>query len=378
MGRSRSKTKMPGVTRLADGRYRVRAYMTDPKTGRERELDRVISAANVAEAGSIRDALRRELLSGRADAKRERIKLAAYASSWLQSKLPTLKASTQKTYAEILDLHVIPVLGDYFVDAITYDDLVRWRDSQRGAVASINSRVRVLKTVLRDAVVDVRLNRDPTMRLTSLREKRHEVDDDDLAASLSAAELHRLLTAVQRRDPQWYPLVLTLALTGLRFGEATALKWSDIDEQARSVRVRRSQWNGIIDHPKTSASRRTVALAPELAAVLAAHRREIVSRQVPGLHTGYVFLSRVGRLLYSSCLTKPVRRALAAAGIERAFHAAHGFRHTFNNLVRQVAEGEVVRSLTGHVDEEMTSHYSHVSLDEKHAAVARVVELLAR
>ena len=40
-----------------------------------------------------------------------------------------------------------------------------------------------------------------------------------------------------------------------------------------------------------------------------------------------------------------------------------------NNLLRQVAQGEVVRAVTGHVTERMTEHYSHV---------AQVVSLVRR
>lgn len=47
-----------------------------------------------------------------------------------------------------------------------------------------------------------------------------------------------------------------------------------------------------------------------------------------------------------------------------------------NNLVRQVAGGVVVRSLTGHVTEAMTDHYSYVGIDEKRTAVRAVLSLI--
>ena len=69
--------------------------------------------------------------------------------------------------------------------------------------------------------------------------------------------------------------------------------------------------------------------------------------------------------------------ALAAAGIHEHV-TIHGLRRTFNNLVRQVASGEVVRAMTGHVTERMTEHYSHVGANEKHDAVRRALGLVAR
>src|SRR5215510_4440501 len=45
-----------------------------------------------------------------------------------------------------------------------------------------------------------------------------------------------------RHEAEWYPLAAAMAWTGLRFGEATALEWDDLDEQQNIIRVRRAQW----------------------------------------------------------------------------------------------------------------------------------------
>jgi integrase len=56
----------------------------------------------------------------------------------------------------------------------------------------------------------------------------------------------------------------------------------------------------------------------------------------------------------------------------------HGLRYTFTDLVRRANVDAVVRrALTGHVTEEMQRHYSTVGLDEKRAAVAGVLRLVA-
>jgi integrase len=55
----------------------------------------------------------------------------------------------------------------------------------------------------------------------------------------------------------------------------TALKWPDIDEERRTIRIRRAQWEGRTDETKTGTTR-TLLLAPVLLEVLRAHRRELV------------------------------------------------------------------------------------------------------
>lgn len=363
---------MRGIHSEGPGRYRVRVYFTDPKTGKQRELVRVVEANDIHEASEIRAQLRREAMQGGEDG-RPRPRLADYAESWLSGKLPSLKASTRDRYAEVLDVHVLPVLGDHWVDAIERDDLIAWRDSQRGAVETVNGRLRVLLQVLRDAVVDLGLDRDPTLRVESRRVPGGRVTK---RKGLDAAELRDLLAAIQQCSPRWYPLVLTLAFTGLRFGEATALRWEDVDLDEGIVRVVRAQWKGHVDHPKAKASRRTVAMAPDLVDVLRKHHEHQKVRPLP---TGYLFLSNRGTLLYNSVLTKPVRKALEVIAFDfeaRRFPAAHGFRHTYNNLLRQVAHEQVRQSMMGHADEAMRERYSHVDIGEKRSAAGAVVDLV--
>jgi len=53
-------------------------------------------------------------------------------------------------------------------------------------------------------------------------------------------------------------LVGLALLTGLRRGELFALRWWDIDEVNRSLRVRTAVYEGVFDDPKTTASLRTI------------------------------------------------------------------------------------------------------------------------
>lgn len=56
----------------------------------------------------------------------------------------------------------------------------------------------------------------------------------------------------------------------------------------------------------------------------------------------------------------------------------HGLRYTFTDLIRlSKADAVVRRALTGHVTQEMQQHYSHVGTEEKRAAIAGALRLLA-
>jgi integrase len=75
----------------------------------------------------------------------------------------------------------------------------------------------------------------------------------------------------------WWPLIATMAWTGLRFGEATALEWRDLDEQEGILRIRRAQWRGIVGHPKAKASKRKLALPDDLRELLRTHRQNLIA-----------------------------------------------------------------------------------------------------
>jgi len=58
------------------------------------------------------------------------------------------------------------------------------------------------------------------------------------------------------RFSQHYPLFLLLARTGLRIGEAVALKWEDIDFNGRFINVERTYYKGRIGSTKNGKPRK--------------------------------------------------------------------------------------------------------------------------
>lgn len=369
--RSMSKqTRYPGIQKLEDGSYRLRIKWCDPKTGKPREVDRVARGLqSPAAASRRREELRVQLEAGDLDL-RQRKRVKDCARSWLSSKLPTLKPSTAQRYAEAFDLHILPALGEMFIDAVEKADIVAFRDAKAADdyhPNTVNGWLRILRTFFADAVAELDLARNPTARVKTLTAPR--VPDDHNC--LNRDQLDKLLAAADRVCPQHALLLRTLAVTGMRISECTALRWEDIDETLLELRIRRSHWRGHVGPTKTNRTR-MVPITKEFADALAAHRRKLLVDQAPGLAEGWVFPSETGTLRSHSALQKPLKAALKAAGTEKHF-TLHGFRHTFNNLLRQATTGEVVRSMTGHVTQRMTEHYSHVEVGEKRAALVRAL-----
>ena len=362
-----SKSRYPGIQRLSPGRYQVRVTWIDPKTGKRKDQKKVIAAASMAEANSNRELLRAQLLMS-GTTPRQRLRLGEYASSWMRGKIPTLKPSTRDKYASMLDHHILPALGDHYVDAISPQDVILWRDAQHAKASTVNSRLRVLRAMLRDAQADLGLARDPCARVRTIPE------EPPVGNRLKPKDLQRVLAYLRENEASWYPLFLTMALTGARFGEVSALQWHDIDEDDEVIWIRRSQWQGRVGTTKTGKVR-DVPLPPLLKEVLKQHRKRLIRNQAPGLSEGLVFPSRVGTYRRNASLRKPLERALKAAGVADRF-TLHGFRRTWNNLLRQVSSSAITQSMIGHETEEMFLHYSHIERDEKHSAVERALALV--
>jgi integrase len=169
--------------------------------------------------------------------------------------------------------------------------------------------------------------------------KSKEARRDEIKA-MTREQLDAFLAAARDKTPRYYPLLLTLARSGLRLGEARALQWDDLDLKARTVRVERTAGDDsrMLGTPK-SGHGRPVDLSPQLADAL---RRLEVERKAETLRRGWralptwVFPNSQGDILDSDKVRAAFKRALRAAGLPLHF-SPHGLRHTYASIL--ISEG---------------------------------------
>ena len=383
--KSGTPTKYPGVSKLGHKKYLVRGKAIDPRTGKKKEVRKVVKKPSAREAARLRDELLEDIRGG-GNMAGNRVRVGEYAQSWMRSKALKLDAGTARTYAEALNLHVLPTLGDLFYDSLTKRDVQAWVDESLMSVRvlrngtqrpyarnSVHAWFRVLRTMTRDAMDDLFLDRDPTRRISF-----PEAPEPEERNALASDELARFLWAMREGYPHHLALTAVLAFTGLRFCHASALQWDDWDEENEVIYVKRKQVRGRVGKvSRKKRAPRQLPVEPELAMILREHRQLMLAQQAPGLGDGWIFPSKVGTLRAPSSLYKAWERCLEAAEIDRRF-TIHGLRYTFTDLTRRAkADAVVRRALTGHVTESMQDRYSSVALDEKRSAVAGVHKLVA-
>ena len=170
---------------------------------------------------------------------------------------------------------------------------------------------------------------------------------------LTSAEVCRLLDACSRRAPTGIrnrALIATLYRSGLRIGEALALRPKDVELHAGTIRVLRGKGN----------RDRTVGLDQGAAALLDLWLARRTSLGITG-HSP-VFCTLRGQSLSPNYVRDALKRLALRAGVEKRVHP-HGLRHTC--AAELAAEGvpmNAIQAQLGHANLSTTSRYlAHIA-----------------
>jgi integrase len=185
------------------------------------------------------------------DPARGRITFGEYALAWLEGRTD-LKPKTRHQYYSLLSLHILPTWRTVPLGKVTFDGLSQWVTGlSAGGPGSLRVRqsVFVMSAALDNAVRGGRIRLNPAHGLGLPRTGRRDY----------VFLTHRQLRDLAAEAGPWRVFVLLLGYTGLRWGEATALRVCDIDLARRRIDVRRafSDVGGriVLGTPKSHLSR---------------------------------------------------------------------------------------------------------------------------
>lgn len=187
-------------------------------------------------------------------------------SQWAErhfAAMPHVSPATLEGYQRDWRLRWEPHLGDMRLSRITREDVTRALAAQTGADKTIANAWGTLATMLKMAVLDRHLDRSPATGVKLGRRTTHETAEHRY---LTPAEIQQVVDDTSGR---YQPLIWTLAGTGMRWGEATALTVADVDLTARRMRVnkawKRDRVKGwYVGPPKTPKANRTITLPAEV------------------------------------------------------------------------------------------------------------------
>lgn len=275
--------------------------------------------------------------------------VASFLSDWLGTiRPPRLKESTYRRYEQYVRLHLVPVLGQTPLVALTPQQIERlYADLLRAGLAArtVLHLHRVLHTALAAGVRWGQLARNVADLAQPPKPAPHQ------ARTLSREQVGILVAALAGSPVE--ALVLLALSTGAREGELLGLRWPDVDLARGHVLIRASLSNQTRQIVATKTGRaRQAPLLPRVADALQSHRRAQQARRLrlgPDWQDyGLVFPNEIGRPQRAYRL---LRRSwyplLEGAGLPRI--RFHDLRHTCATLL--VADGvpiPVVSLLLGH------------------------------
>ncbi|GAI12311.1 unnamed protein product [marine sediment metagenome] len=200
--------------------------------------------------------------------------------------------------------------------------------------------------------------------------------------TLTPGEVEVLFENAQ--DNYYYPVIYTAVSTGLRQAELLGLRWRDVDLDLLSISVSQVLYKrrGICQfkEPKTTHSRRRVAMTPKLALFLREYRAErerLYQRLGKSLTLDdLVFAGPEGKPIDPCVLTHAFTRLARQANLEGV--RFHDLRHTFASLMLlRGAKPKVISEALGHSSVAFTMDvYSHIIEGMQSDAMALLDEVL--
>jgi integrase len=253
----------------------------------------------------------------------------------------------------------VAVFGRRRLAEIEPREIKAWlhRLAEAGASPStVRSYFAPLRALFATAVEEGLIRSNPAAGLRLPASAAASPDGEERAKALTEQELARLLAAT---PAEWRLIVRLLAFTGLRLGEALALRWSDIDLGRRRLHVRRRVYAGKFAPPKSRYGRRQVPLSESLARELWARRKAL-----RGGEEALVFPGRDGEPLDASTVFRVVKSAARAAGVPWA--GPHVLRHTCATMLfRRGLNAKQVQLWLGHHSPAFTlATYVHLLPDD--------------
>jgi integrase len=309
------KTATPGIYKRGS-RYVV--TFRDPY-GKPRKK----AARTLAEARALKGQLTADVQRGEYRPVKK-VPFTEYALDWIDHyggrSSRGVRPETVADYRRRLEREAIPFFGRMPLAAIQPADIKRFARhvASRGVSAStVRLALAPVKAMLADAFEagDIRANPSAGVRLAL---NGTGAQEDEHVKALTEEELGRLLAQIPE---EWRLFFELLAQTGLRIGEAIALRFGDVDFDRRRTQVRRRYYRGGFASPKSRYGIRDVPIGPGLAGEL--ELRWLLVDDVEAL----VFPSSTGTVLDADNLRRRVLKPAARrAGVPWA--GFHTFRHT--------------------------------------------------
>jgi integrase len=286
-----------------------------------------------------------------------------YLERWLESTRGTVRERTW-TRAEVdVRVHLKPTIGKIRLDrlnALQLQSLYRAKLDSGLSPRTVQIIHATLHKSLKQAVRWSLIPRNVAQSVDPPRVQKKEL------SPLDEEQVRKLLESA--KDNKLEALYILAITTGMRSGELLGLQWGDLDLQTGTLQVKRTVFNGRIEAPKTTKSRRSIKLTQTSIRALNEHPRT----------SEWVFCTRLGTSIsYHNLHNRSWKPLLEKAGLPHK--RFHDLRHTCATLLlTKGVHPKIVQEMLGHSSISITlDTYSHVLPNMQDKAVEAMEDIFS-
>ena len=299
--------------------------------------------------------------------------IKAWCEKWLQAKAIETGESTRDRYKPIVE-HFTRFLGEAKTNrdlaTLQASDIARFRDheAKERSRATANLSLKVLRGCLGEAVRQGLLTVNPAVRVKLLKSTK-----ESKRRAFTLAEIKRILRACGD-DTEWRGLVLFGLYLGQRLGDLARLTWRAVDLDTGEVAFSTRKTGRRIVLPLVQP------LADYLASLPASDNpnafifpRAAIAKRTASLSNQF------REILVEAGLVEPLPHGHRSTGKGRdqAREASeisfHSLRHSAVTMLKAAGVSDfIAREIVGHEGAAVSRQYTHLTTDDKRAAMQRL------
>lgn len=374
------------TTKNGETRYLFQTYLgIDPATGKERRTTRrgfkTMKEAKQAERNLLLDVEENGLPSNQSDGFQDPT-FGELASLWLENYKTTVKPSTFENVKSKVEKMTEEHFKEMKLKKITVAYCQRVVIELSKTYVLYNHYLSVINRIFKYAVLMDILDSNPFDKV--IKPKSRQVQRK--GNFLTKEELKEFLKLAQTATLSYFfPLVHLMSYTGLRQGEALALKWSDIDFENKkitvdktAVRIKEKQ---TLQTPKTKNSKRVISIDPTTLSILKSWKKDQIKIYFKnGKHfegdDNFIFTNERGEWVHIHNFIRYFKRFIADHKLKPI--TPHGLRHTHASLLFSAGvEPKNISDRLGHSTVQITLDlYTHITEEQRTDTVDKLLEYM--
>lgn len=374
------------TTKNGETRYLFQTYLgIDPATGKERRTTRrgfkTMKEAKQAERNLLLDVEENGLPSNQSDGFQDPT-FEELAQLWLENYRTTVKPSTFENVKSKVEKMTEEHFKELKLKKITVAYCQRVVIELSKNYVLYNHYLSVINRIFKYAVLMDVLNSNPFDKVIKPKSRQTQRKGN----FLTKEELKEFLKLAQNTTLSYFfPLVHLMSYTGLRQGEALALKWSDIDFENKKITVNKTaariKEKQILQTPKTKNSKRVISIDPATLSILKGWKKDQIKIYFKnGKHfegdDNFIFTNQRADWVHIHNFIRYFKRFIADHKLKQI--TPHGLRHTHASLLFSAGvEPKNISDRLGHSTVQITLDlYTHITEEQQTDTVDKLLEYM--